>query len=45
MIIDTQLHDDIFRLEREYETAMNETNAVIASLFFIPQRNALSKGY
>ena len=32
MIIDTNLHDDIFRLEREYEQAKAETDAVIAML-------------
>lgn len=33
MIIDTQLHDDIFHLEREYEQAKAETDAVIGDMF------------
>lgn len=44
MIIDTQLQNDIFILEREYEQAMIEADAALSSIFFIPQRNALGKG-
>lgn len=32
-VIDTQLQDDIFHLEREYEQACLETDAVIREMF------------